>query len=128
MSITYERDDSRRLITVTVTEPYTVDEILGAIDRQAAEHTWGYALLYQLSAVTRMPTEGDARQCADRIKAVGGGRACGPAGLMVGPQPEQYRWGLMYTALTRTLENCDVLVTAAQLVEWLARHAPRRTS
>jgi hypothetical protein len=85
MPITYERDDHRRLITVTVTDPYSVNEILGTIDRQAAEHTWEYALLYQLSAVTRMPTEGDARQCADRIKAVGGGRACGPAGLMVGP-------------------------------------------
>jgi hypothetical protein len=50
MPITYERDDSRRLITVTVTEPYAVEDILGVIDRQAAEGTWMYALLYELHA------------------------------------------------------------------------------
>ncbi len=35
MPITYERADSRRLITVTVTEPYTVEELFGVIDRRA---------------------------------------------------------------------------------------------
>jgi hypothetical protein len=83
MSITYERDEQRRLITVTVTEPYSVNEILSAIDRQAAEYTWEYASLYKL-AVTRMPTKGDVLQFADRIKAVGGERERGPVGLVVG--------------------------------------------
>jgi hypothetical protein len=40
MSILYLSDDPRRLITVTVTEPYSVDDILSAIDRQASEGQW----------------------------------------------------------------------------------------
>jgi hypothetical protein len=31
---------------VTVTEPYSIDEIISAIDRQAAEDAWAYAMLY----------------------------------------------------------------------------------
>jgi hypothetical protein len=38
--IHYERDDSRRLITVTVTDPYFIDDVMGVVDRQAAEDTW----------------------------------------------------------------------------------------
>ena len=51
MPIEYERDDQRRLIALTVTEPYAIDGILVAIDRQAAEDTWAYAILYDLRAV-----------------------------------------------------------------------------
>src|ERR1700674_4937900 len=69
MPIVYERDDARRLITVTLTEPYAVEDIFGAIDRQAAEDTWDYAMLYDLRAV-EVSTNADARQLADRVKAV----------------------------------------------------------
>jgi len=39
MTVSYERDDRRRLITVTVAEPYSVDDIITAIDRQSVEET-----------------------------------------------------------------------------------------
>ena len=45
MAIQYERDDRRRLITVTLGEPYSLDELLNHIDQQWAEHTWEYAVL-----------------------------------------------------------------------------------
>jgi hypothetical protein len=44
--IAYQRDDQRRLITVTVTEPCSVDDILSVIDRQSGEDTWEYTVLY----------------------------------------------------------------------------------
>ena len=37
MPIAYERDDQRRLITLIVIEPYSVDDNLSVIDRQAAD-------------------------------------------------------------------------------------------
>jgi hypothetical protein len=71
MPIAYERDDQRRVITLIVTEPYSVDDILSVIDRQAAEDTWGHAMLYDLrGVVTGTSIEADLKQMADRIRIV----------------------------------------------------------
>jgi hypothetical protein len=128
MPIAYLRDDERRLITVTVTEPYSLDDILGVIDRQSAEDTWAYAMLYDLRAVTQAATEADLQRMADRVKAVGSGRERGPVGMAVGSDPDQFRMGLVYTRLARSLESVEALVTAVQRDDWLARNARRRSS
>jgi hypothetical protein len=128
MPITYERDDQRRLITVTVTEPFALDDMLGAIDRQAAEDTWEYAMLTDLRGMTTLSTEADLQQLADRVKAVGGGRARGPVGVAVDARPERFRLGLRYSELTRKLVNVEVLLSEAQLDDWLARNARRGSS
>jgi hypothetical protein len=126
--IAYQRDDERRLITVTVTEPYSNDDILGVIDRQAAEDTWWYAMLYDLRAVTHASSEADLQQLADRVKIVGGGRKRGPVGIAVGTSPTTFRAGLMYTQLSGKLVNIEVVLTQAQLDGWLARNAQRHSS
>jgi hypothetical protein len=123
MPITYECDHQRRLITVTVTEPYSIDGILGGIIRQAVEDTWAYAMLYDLRAVTHVSTEAELEQIADRVKVVGSGRARGPVGMAIGAQPALFRAGLMFSKLTRTLMTVEVLLTAAQLDAWLVRNA-----
>jgi hypothetical protein len=128
MLITYERDDQRRLITVTLSDPYSVDDILRIIDRQAAEDTWEYALLYDFRAVTQVSTEADLKRMADRVKVAGGGRERGPVGMAVGSAPEHFRMGLIYTMLARKLESVEVLLTAAQRDDWLARNARRGSS
>jgi hypothetical protein len=128
MPIAHVRDDQRWLITVTVTEPYSLGDVLNVIDRQAAEDTWGYAMLYDLRAVRHVLTEADLQRMADRVKVVGGGRKRGPVGMAVASEPEQFRMGLVYTRLARTLENVEALMTAAQRDDWLARNARRRSS
>ena len=128
MPIAYERDDERRLITVTVTEPYSIDDVLGVIDRQAAEDTWWYAILYDLRALTQASSEADLQRLADRVKIVGGGRKRGPVGIAVGTSPTSFRGGLMYTQMAGKLVNVEVVLTPAQLDGWLARNAQRRSS
>ena len=128
MPIAYERDNERRLITVTVIEPYSVDDILVVIDRQAAEDTWWYAILYDLRALIHVSTDADLQHIADRVKVVGGGRKRGPVGIAVGGHPESFRAGLMYTKLAGKLVNVEVVLTAAQLDGWLTRNAQRRSS
>ncbi len=125
MPVAYARDDQRRLITVTVTEPCSLGDILSVIDRQAAEDTWECAMLYDLRAVTRLSTEADLQQMADRVKVVGSGRQRGPVGMAFASEPEQFRMGLVYTRLARTLEDVEALLTAAQRDAWLARNARR---
>ena len=46
MPITYERDDDRRRIVVTVVGTVTLQEFLGILECQATEGTWRYGLLY----------------------------------------------------------------------------------
>jgi hypothetical protein len=128
MPITYERDDQRRLIAVTVTEPYSAGDFLSVIDRQAAEDTWEYAVLYDLRSVTHASTEADLQQIADRVRVVGGGRERGPVGIAIGARPALFRGGLMYTGLTREFMTVELLLTAAQLDGWLARNARRTGS
>ena len=123
MPIIYERDDERRLITVTVTEPVSVDDILGAIDRQAAEDTWEYALLRDQRGLTQVSTEADLQQMADHIRAAGRGRARGPVGIAIRPDPALFLVGLTYTKLTKELMNVEILLTAAQIESWLSRNS-----
>ena len=91
MPIAYQRDDQRWLITVTVTEPCSVDNISSVIDRQAAEDTWEYALLYDLRAITGASTEADLQQLAERVKVAGGERKRGPVGDHSKPRPRERR-------------------------------------
>jgi hypothetical protein len=127
MPIAYERDDQRWLITLIVTEPYSVHDSLTAIDRQAAEDTLGHAMLYDLrGVVTGTSIEADLKQMADRIRIVGGGSELGPVGIAIPPRPALFLVLLTYAQLTKELVTVDVLLTAAWLDAWLARNA--RTS
>ena len=46
MPIDYQRDDRRRLITVTLTDPFSFDQLMSQTNRQWTEHTWESAVLY----------------------------------------------------------------------------------
>jgi hypothetical protein len=74
-----------------------------------------------------MSTEAEAQQMADRVKVVGGGRERGPDGIAMSRTPQQFRLGLGYSELTRMIATIEVLFTAAQLDDWLARNVRRRT-
>jgi hypothetical protein len=125
MPIIYERDDDRHLITVKLVEPSSVDDILSAVDRQAAEDTWEYAMLYDLRSVTQLLSEADVQTVADRVKAIGGGRVRGPVGIAIDVKPQWLRIGIRYSELTRKIVMVEVLLTNAQLDEWLARNGRR---
>ena len=124
MPVEYERDDRLQLITVTVTEPYSVDEILNVIDRQAAENTWAYAMLYDLRAP--MTIAADSQELADYVKSVGQGRERGPVGIAISGQPEQYRRGLKYSELSKKVMTVEVLLTRTQVDDWLIRNTRHR--
>jgi hypothetical protein len=124
MPIAYQRTDGRRLITVTVTEPYSVDDIFSVIDRQGSEDTWNYALLYDLRAMTDASIGADLPRIADRVKAVGGGRERGQVGVAIPARPALFVLVMMYTKLIGELATVEVLLSEAQIDSWLARNAP----
>ncbi len=122
MSFIYDRNDDRRLIAVRLIEPTSVDDILAAVNRQAAEETWEYAMLYDLRSVTQIVSEADVQRVADRVKALGGGRVRGPVGIAIDVKPQWLRIGIRYSELTRKVNVVEVLLTSAQLDDWLARN------
>ena len=128
MPIAYQRDDQRWLITVTVTEPCTVNDISSVIDRQAAEDTWEYALLYDLRAITDASAEVDLQLLAERVRVTGGERERGPVGIAIRARPALFLLGLMYTKLIKEFVSVEVLLTAAQIDAWLVRNTVRGSS
>jgi hypothetical protein len=123
MPTVYERDDRRQLITVTVTEPFAVEELLDVIDRQSSEDTWEYAMLYDMRSVTVAPSENDLPRMAGRVREIGASRERGPVGVAIRARPALFLSGLMYAKLTRELMTVEVLLTQAQIDAWLARNA-----
>jgi hypothetical protein len=128
MPIAYQRDDQRRLIFVTATEPCSLDDLCSVIDRQAGEDSWEYALLYDLRAMTDASTEVDLQQIAERVKAVGSGRDRGPVGIAIRARPALFLLGLMYAKLIKEFVTVEVLLTAVQIDAWLVRNAPGGSS
>ena len=123
MPISYERDDTRRLITLTLTEPVSGEEVLGAIERQSAEGTWDYALLYDARPVVLAATSEVLQEYRDHVVRIGAGRRRGPVGLAVPPRTESFQVGLTYSRLTSGLLDLEVLITPEQVDAWLARNA-----
>lgn len=127
MPIAYQRDDQRRLIIVTVTEPCSVDDISSVIDRQSGEDTSEYALLYDLRAMTDASTEADLQQIAERVKVVDG-RTRGPMGIAILARPALFLLGLLYTKLIKEFVTVEVLLSATQIDAWMVRNAPSGSS
>ena len=128
MPIAYQRDDQRRLIAVSVTEPCSVDDVSRVIDRQAGEDTWEYALLYDLRDMTDASTEAALQQVAERVKVAGGERERGPLGIAIRARPALFLLATMYAELIKELVTVEVLLTEAQIDTWLVRNAPSGSS
>jgi hypothetical protein len=126
MPTVYERDDDRRLITLTVTEPYSVDDVISAIERQMAEDTWEYAMLYDMRTTARLSTIEEARLITNRVQHLSGSRTRGPVAMAISGRPEQVRAGVQFASANRRIAVPEILVTAIQLYDWIARNAPRR--
>ena len=122
MPVRWEQDDERCLITLTVSDPYTVDDIMAVVDRQAAAGVWEYALLYDLRAAKELVTLDPVAVKAHMLRA-GGGRPRGASALVVGNHPEWFVTGLRYSAGVATVQDFEVLITPAQVDDWIHRHA-----
>jgi hypothetical protein len=63
----YARDDAQRTIRITASVPLSLADCRAIVDRQAAEGTWQYGLLYDMTRLTAaMPPE-DAERLAAHI-------------------------------------------------------------
>lgn len=77
MATDYRRDDVRRRLTVAVHGPVTFEEVAEVIERQAAEGTWSYTMLYDEREATSTLTREEVQHLLTviaRFRAVHGRR------------------------------------------------------
>ena len=70
LAFSYRRDDDRRQITAAVSGTATEADLIGIIDRQAAEHTWTYCLLFDERAAHPEITPEALRRVYERVGQV----------------------------------------------------------
>ena len=70
MPITYERDDQRRRIVVTTVGTVAYEEVMAVVDRQAAEGTWQYGMLYDSRQVVTVASQADVRMGLKHVETI----------------------------------------------------------
>jgi len=120
MSITYERDDVRRRIVVTIVGAVSAAEARGVINRQIAEGAWTYGLLYDARLDTSQPSTADVRgivEYAGRCIAQHGPR--GPVAIVT-TNPSNYGMARMYSTLGEPVRlSVEVFREIAEAEAWL---------
>ena len=116
----YERDDSRRRVTVMTTGFVTPEEVRGVLDRQADEGAWSYTVLYDARAAVNTPTPEDVHRLVlhiGRLTTKYGPR--GPVALISG-NPQLSRIGRAYSTLGElTALEVEVFGTVEEAEAWL---------
>jgi hypothetical protein len=125
MGLRWERDDERRLLRATLTEPYSIDDVFALLDAQAAEGTWEYATFCDVSSVKEAQWFDPAR-IRERILEAGRGRPHGPICLYIGLRREIFKDVLQHPGHAVGLGTVDVLLTPEQAEVWIERNAPAR--
>jgi RecJ-like exonuclease len=130
--VNYERDDHRCRIHVSLAGVVSVDDLLGIVDRQAAESTWQYSLCYDARRVVK-----DGKGSVDDVRRVlrhtvettarHGER--GPVAIVT-DNPADYTIVRMYAALAEPHRiTIEVFRDPESAVRWLdsvdAAKAPR---
>jgi hypothetical protein len=120
--VNYERDDQRCRIRVSLSGLVSVDDLLGIVDRQAAESTWQYSLCYDARQIVK-----DTVRSADEVRRVlrhtvetsarHGER--GPVAIIT-DNPADYTIVRMYAALAEPHRiTVEVFRDADSAVRWL---------
>jgi len=122
MPITYERDDLRRRIIVTLEGPLDVDEIVATIDRQASEGTWHYSRLYD-ARLHEAPTSAQIRALLGHV--LERTRMHGPRGPVAVVTDHLAVYGMvrMYMSLGENDGTVEVFRDIAEAERWLTARA-----
>jgi hypothetical protein len=116
----YERDDVRRQITVTITGPALLADLASVVERQAADGTWRYAVLYDECMGTASLSVSATRALLTVVDRVT--RAHGPRGAVafVCGADEKFGMARMYSILgERQGLDSHVFHNVADAEAWL---------
>jgi hypothetical protein len=109
MPYQYLRDDSTHRVTITLTDPLTVTERIGAVERQLADGAWSYGVLVDARGLEPFtPDRDDMRTVVERLAGLVA--AHGPRGpvVIVSTKSSVIGAGQLYNLLDRTTGPIEV--------------------
>ena len=122
MPLVYERDDERRRITVTMTGPAVLSELIANLEHLAAEGVWRYAVMYDGQLVTTPLSIEDTRTMVlvvRQLTALYGAR--GPVALVMTTTAALLEMARMYSMLAEGSGlTSEVFHDFAAAEAWLA--------
>jgi hypothetical protein len=65
----YVRDDARRTIRITARGPLESADLMAIVDRQLAEKTWTYGVLYDLREIVGVASRAETRAVSEHVRA-----------------------------------------------------------
>ena len=123
MSVTYERDDAARQVSVTVHGPFQTSDMLAVIERQRAEGTWSYGVLFDLRLMTGRPSLVDLREIMGQAASHRPSEGLrGPVAILV-TEPVLYGIACTYAAMGQSRLTINVFRDRDEANQWLAAKA-----
>jgi hypothetical protein len=120
MPVRYERDDARRRVVVTVEGAFQTSDQLTVIERQRAEDTWSYGMLFDMRRMTGHPTLADLREIMGQAASHRPTEPPrGPVALLV-TDPILYGVACTYAALGHSKLTIQVFRNLDEADLWLA--------
>jgi hypothetical protein len=125
MPTSYQRDDARRRIDVTVEGDVSAREALDIVSRQLADGAWSYSILYDARNDTSQPSTADVRAMVEYV-----GRCIaqyGPRGpvAIVTRAPSNYGMARMYSTLGEPVKlTVEVFREIEEAEAWLVSQRP----
>ena len=120
MPLHYERDDARHRVLIMTTGHVTTEDVLGAVDRQAAEGTWSYSVLYDMRTGKNIPAPEDLRRVVMHVGMLTARH--GPRGpvALVTTTPQMSRMARAYSKLGElTALDVEVFTHIEDAEQWL---------
>ena len=120
MPMQYVRDDANKRILVTTSGEIGLADIIGAVDQQAKDRAWSYAMLYDARAATSTPTMDEMKSLVLHIGKLT--TAHGPRGpvAVVTNGPLLERAARVYASLGElTALNVRVFTALTEAEHWL---------
>jgi hypothetical protein len=125
MPLTYRRDDTRRIVTVTAVGEITLTEAIEMLDRRVIDGTWSYGLLYDGRQRTGTMDAQEVRILVELTRSLSNRH--GPSGAMALVREDSggYGMGRMFGILS---EDANPRVAAFRTIEeaqeWLDNMLP----
>jgi hypothetical protein len=118
VTVTYDRDDRQRRITIQLAGAFELSAALAFVDRLAADEAWSYGLLYDTSKLATAPTMSELQAIVDRVQAMAAQRPRGPVAV-VSPDASIYAMVQVYASRLAGTVNIAVFRTLDEGREWL---------
>ena len=119
MPFEYLRDHERRWIVVRPVDGLTADKASRIGDRHREEDACGYAMVYDLTYMTRAPTRDEVQRIADYVQRQADHRPRGPVAI-IAPDAALFGLARMYAAFAGPGVPLNVFRNVVEAERWLA--------